>query len=133
MVARRERLDASKARALTSPREHDVSIEPRPPWRQLGKGHPYVERNAALFGQDFDWADVTDGVDDGIKERADFGRLPRKVVLEIVAPARMRLIAVRELAAAALAAPERRAVQGLAREASIPDTTATEAAALVRA
>lgn len=89
MAARRERLDASKARAHTSPRQHDVSVEPRPPWRQLSKGHPHMERNAALFGKHFDRSNLADCSDDGLKECANLGPLPHKVVIEIVAPARM--------------------------------------------
>jgi hypothetical protein len=48
------------------------------------------------------------------------------MVLEIVASARMGLIAIRELATATFASPERRTVQGMAREPVMSDDTTTE-------
>jgi hypothetical protein len=47
------------------------------------------------------------------------------MMLEIVAPAGMGLIAIRELATAACASPERRAIQGMARERVMRDDTTT--------
>jgi hypothetical protein len=64
-----------------------------------------VKGDAGLLGKHVDGADVPDGGDDGVEERADLRRLAREVMLEIVATARVRLIAVRELSAASLAAP----------------------------
>jgi hypothetical protein len=64
-----------------------------------------VKGDAGLLGKHVDGADVADGGDDGVEERADLRRRTREVMLEIVATARVRLIAVRELSAALLAAP----------------------------
>lgn len=110
-------------------REHDVSIEPRAARRHLRKGHANVEGDAGLFGKDLDRADVLDRGDDGVKERTDLRRLSREVMREIVAPACVRLIAVRELAAASLATPQGRGAQGMAREDSMPDDTPSGEAA----
>jgi hypothetical protein len=73
--------------------------------------------------------DVLDRGNDGVEERTDLGRLSREVMPEIVAPACVRLVAVRELAAASLAAPQRGGAQGMTRAESMPDDTPSEAAA----
>src|SRR5687767_7744535 len=43
VVARRERLDRSESRVLQPAGEHDVSIEPSPPWRDLRERHANLE------------------------------------------------------------------------------------------
>jgi hypothetical protein len=64
-----------------------------------------VERDPRFLGQDFDRPDRTYRSHNGVEESADLRRLPLEVMLEIVTAARVRLIAVRELAAASLASP----------------------------
>jgi hypothetical protein len=115
MVARREGLNAAEARARAAPREHRVSIEPCTARRYLREGHASLECNARLLGKYPDGSDVADRSDDGIKERADLGRFAREVMREVVAATRVRLIAVRELAAAPITAPQGRPAQDKAR------------------
>ena len=129
VVTRGKRLNGAEARALTPSCEYDVAIEPCAAWRHLGEGHANVERDAAFFGKDLHGSDVPDGRDHGVEERANLRWLPGEVMLQIVAPARVPLVAVRELAAALLAAPQRRTAQIMAPAEAMPDDTPSGAAA----
>jgi hypothetical protein len=119
MIPRRKGLDAAKSGTLAAPREHEVSIEPRAPRGHLRERHADVKRDAGLLGQYLYRSDGVNGIHDCVEELADRRWLSREVMVEVVAAARVRLVAVRELAAALLAAPQRAAAQGVAREDSI--------------
>jgi hypothetical protein len=70
-----------------------------------------VKGDSRLLSENLDRPDIADRGHHRIEERADFGRLSREVVLEIVPAAGVRLVAIRELATAPLAPPQRRRVQ----------------------
>jgi hypothetical protein len=105
VVPGRKRFDPPEPRTLEPTRQHDVPIEPRAPWGDLGKGHPHVKGDARLLWQHLHGPDFANRRDDGVEERTNRGRFVREVMLEIVTAARMRLIAVRELAPALGAPP----------------------------
>ena len=105
VIPRRERLYAAKAGALEAPREDDVAIEPISARGHLREGHADVEGNPRFLGKDLHRPDVADGRHHGIEHLADARGLAREVVLQIVPTAGVRLIAIRELATAPLAAP----------------------------
>ena len=64
-----------------------------------------MKRDASLLWEDLDRSDVPHRIHNRVKERANSRRLSDKVMLDVVASARVRLVAIRELPAAPLAAP----------------------------
>lgn len=71
-----------------------------------------MEGDARLFGKDLDWADFANRGDDRIEQGANARWLSGKVMLQVMTPTGVRLIAIRELAAASLASPQRAFVSG---------------------
>jgi hypothetical protein len=116
VIPRRKRLYGAKAAALQAPGEDDVSIEPSATRSHLREGHANVERDAGLFGKDLDWTDLANRRHDRIEQCTNLGGLSGEVMLEVVTTAGVRLIAVRELATAPLAAPQRGAAQSMSRD-----------------
>ena len=129
VISRGERLNAPKSGTLAAAREDDVAVEPPATRRHLSKGHANVERDARLLRKNLDRPEVANCGHHRVEKRANFCWLALEVVCEIVAPARVRLIAVREFAAASLAAPERGTAQGTTRRRTMPDDTTTAEAA----
>ena len=111
VVPRGERLDAAKSGTLAAAREDDVAVEPPAPGRHLSERHANVERDARLLRKNLHRTNRADRGYHRVEERTNLRRLSFEVVREVVAPARVRLIAVREFAAASLAAPQRRSAQ----------------------
>jgi hypothetical protein len=105
MVAERKGLDPVKTGVVESSGEHDVSVQPLLPPRYLREGHPDLKGNAGLLWQDSDRADGSHRRDDVIEERTDLRRLSPKMIGQMVPPAGVRLITVRELTSALLATP----------------------------
>lgn len=66
-----------------------------------------MEGDTCLFGKDLDWADLANRGDDRIEQGANPRWLSGKVMLQVMTPTGVRLIAIRELAAASLASPQR--------------------------
>src|SRR5689334_16312122 len=85
---------------LDAAREHEMTVEPLPAWRHLREGHADLKSDARLFREHADRPDGLNGGDDGIEELAHGRRFIGKVRVEGVWPARVCLIAIRELAAA---------------------------------
>src|SRR5262249_37988316 len=93
-------------RVLEPAREHDVTVEPGLPRCDLRERHPHLERDPGLLGQHAHRPDRADGRNDLAVDRPDRLRLAAEVVRERVpGPARVRLIAVREPAAARRTTP----------------------------
>jgi hypothetical protein len=105
VVAGRNALDPVKARVFKASGEHDMSVQPLLPRRYLREGHPDLKSNASFLRQDPNRADGSQRRHDVVEEPSNLRRLTPKMIGEMVAAARMRLIAVREVASAALATP----------------------------
>lgn len=105
VIARRNGLDAPKPWAVTSPGENDVSVEPPASRRHLRERHSHLERDATFLGDDRDRSNVANCIDNRIEEGANRPRLAFKMIVQVVAPARVRLVSIRELPTASLAAP----------------------------
>lgn len=90
-----------------APGEHQVAVKPALARRNLGKRHADLECDARLLRQNPDRATLADRPAHRVEERADRGVLASKVVPEVVAAARVRLVPVREPPPAARADPER--------------------------
>ena len=112
VIPRRKRLYATKAGALEAPRQDDVAIQPFSTRGHLREGHSDVERDACLFGKDLDWADLANRGNHRVEQSANPRWLSGKVMLQVMTPTGVRLIAIRELAAASLASPQRPFVSG---------------------
>jgi hypothetical protein len=106
MIPHRERLDSPEPRTFEATREHHVSIEPPAPRRNLRERHADVKGDARLLRQYLHRSNVANSRNNGIEERTNRRRLVREVMLEIMTAARVRLIAVGELASAPLAPPQ---------------------------
>lgn len=126
VVAWGERLDAAESGMLEPPCEHQVTIEPAAPRRHLRERHAHVKCDAGLFRKHFHRPDGANGGHHGVEQCANLRRLPGEMVREIVTSTGMGLIAIRELTTAACASPERRTIQGLARERVMSDDTTTQ-------
>ena len=92
---------------LEAPREDHVTVEPPLSRRDLRERHADLERDARLLGQDDDGAEGAHGGHDVLVQLADDRQPADEMVLEVVQPARVRLVAIREHAVALRAAPER--------------------------
>jgi hypothetical protein len=77
-------------------RQYDVPVNPPQPGSQLREGHSHLKRDPRLFRQHDHRSATSNGLERGLINRADFRRLALKVRLQIVPPAEVRLIAVRE-------------------------------------
>lgn len=107
MISRRKRLDAAESRMLETSREDEVAIDPLAARGQLRERHANLEGDPRLLRQHAHRTHAFNGCDERIEQRANRRILAGEVMLEIVAAAGVRLIAVREIAAALLTAPER--------------------------
>ena len=108
VIARGEAVDAAEPRRVEAPAKHEVPIEPATTGSQLCERHSGLKRNAGLFRQDPDRPEGDEAVDDAIEQGANVARLTAKMIgYRAEGPASMRLVAVREDATTATAAPER--------------------------
>ena len=134
MIPRRDRLHPAKSRMLQPAREDEVTVEPLCARRHLRERHPHLESDPRLFGQNAHRTDRPDRRYDRVEERADFRPFALEMLFEVRPAAGMRLIAIRELAAALLAAPERRLVfhrSSLRMTSFNPDQTSSTAQTLM--
>lgn len=106
VVSWRERFDLSEPRVLEPPREDDVAVEPALTRRDLSERHADLECDAGLFRKNDDGPERTNGRDDEIIDLAHDRVASDEVVLEVVQPAGMRLVPIRERAVAHRATPE---------------------------
>lgn len=102
-----DRVDPAEARVRQPTGEYDVPVEPALTRRDLGERHPYLKGDARLLREDGDRTTSGDGAAYRLEQRTDGGVFPSKVVVQIVASAGMRLIAVSEPAPTMRAGPER--------------------------
>src|SRR3954468_11725381 len=93
---------------LVTAGEHDVTVQPVLAGRHLGERHANLKSNARLFRKNANRPDSADRCDNLVEECPDLRRLSAKVIAELVATARMRLIPVREVAPTFIAVPEAR-------------------------
>jgi hypothetical protein len=107
VISRRERLDGTESRVLQPTREHDMAVEPPPPGRQLGERHANLKCDSRLLRQDRHRANRLRHHKHRLEQVAHAGRLVREVMLEVVSAAGVRLVAIREVAAALAAFPQR--------------------------
>src|SRR5688572_26767278 len=105
VIARRDCFDPPKALVLEPPWEHDVPVDPPRARRHLRERHPHLEGDSRLLRQHRDRPTGLDRTNERVEEPADLWRLSTKVCVELVARARVRLVAVRELAAATCTTP----------------------------
>ena len=106
VVSWRERFDLSEPRVLEPAREDDVAVEPALTWRDLSERHADLECDAGLFRENDDGSERTNGCDNEIIDLAHDRVAPDEVVLEVVQPAGMRLVPIRERAVALRATPK---------------------------
>src|SRR5215207_4984829 len=92
---------------LETSREHDVAVDPVVARGQLRERHADLKRDPSLLGQDAHRAEGLDRDNDMFEQRTDLRPFAAEMVVELVATTRMRLIAVREIATALIATPER--------------------------
>jgi hypothetical protein len=105
MVTRRDALHFAEARVLQPPRKHNVAIEPIRSRRDLCERHSHLESNTSLLWKDAHRSESADGSNDLIEKCPNFRTFAAEVMLESVPPAGVRLISVREVAAAFLTLP----------------------------
>ena len=107
VVARRESLNRPESRMLQTAREYDVAIEPAVTDRDLGKRHANLEGDPRLLGEHGHGAGRLNGGKHGIEETTNLGIPAIEMFSELVPAARVRLVAVGELATALVTPPER--------------------------
>jgi hypothetical protein len=105
MVAPRDGLHIAEARVRQPPRKHDMAVEPIRTRRDLRERHPHLESNTRLLWKDAHRSKSADGSNDLIEKRSNFRPLAAEVMLETVPRAGVRLVSVREIAAAFLTLP----------------------------
>jgi hypothetical protein len=82
-----------------------VTVQPFQFWGDLGKGHAHLKRNASLFWDDTNRANLPNSRDNLVEQRPNLWWLSSKMVIEIVSTARVRLIAIGEMSPALGAPP----------------------------
>lgn len=107
VISRREGFDPPKPRRFEPTRQHDVTIEPSPAWRDLRERHAHLKGDPRLLGQDSHGPNAADGGHHAVEQHADFARLAGEVMTQVERPAGVRLPPVREYASALRAAPQR--------------------------
>lgn len=106
VVTRRKGLNSTKPRVLETASEHHVTVKPGIPRRHLGKRHPNLKSDPSLLRENANRPDCADRGDDLVEERSDLRGPSAKVIGKFVPTARMRLIAIREVAPAFIAMPQ---------------------------
>ncbi len=106
VVTRRKGLNSTKSRVLETAGEHHVTVQPVLPRRHLGKRHPNLKSDPSLLRKNTNRPDCADLSDNLVEERADLRPLSAKVIGKFVSTARMRLIAIREVAPTLFAMPQ---------------------------
>ena len=106
MITRRNGLDRAEARMLEPPRQHDMAVEPIRPRCDLGKGHTHLKSNPSLLWKDAHLPKLANRRNDLIENGSNFRPLATEVVFKIVPAARVRLVAVCEVASAFLTLPQ---------------------------
>ena len=87
-----------------------MAVEPFGARRDLSERHPDLECDSCFLGKNTNWANAFDQLANLIEQLANLARLSGKVVVDSVNSAGMRLVAVRKVAPALVAVPERRAI-----------------------
>jgi hypothetical protein len=95
-----DRVNPTKTGVRHASGQDQMPVEPAPARRDLGKRHPHLEGDSRLLRQDRDPATLLDRMAKCFEECPNGGVLPTKVVFQVVATARVGLIAVREPPAA---------------------------------
>lgn len=108
VTPRRHRIDPSKSRRLETARENQMAVQPALPRRYLRERHSRLEGDARLLGEHVHRSYCVEDAHEVLEERTYCRRLSDEVVVDgAEGRARVRLIAIRELAMTARAAPER--------------------------
>ena len=105
MVARRDGVHLAEARVLQPSRKHNVAVEPIRSRRDLREGHAHLESNPGLLWKDAHGSESANCSNDLLKKCPNFRPLAAEVMLESVSPAGVRLVPIREIAAAFLTLP----------------------------
>jgi hypothetical protein len=107
-ISRRESFYATKSRILETAREDDMAVHPVPANHECGETHPDMKRDPRFLREDGERSVFVRESAQLFEDRADRFRFTGKVRRERVSPAGMRLIPIRERAAALRTTPERR-------------------------
>jgi hypothetical protein len=78
VIAGRERLDLPDRGMLEAAREHDVTVQPPPPRRDLRERHPHLKGDARLLGKHDHRPDRLDRRPHLLEQRANLGGFPSK-------------------------------------------------------
>jgi hypothetical protein len=106
VIPSRHRIDPSKSRRLETAREHEMTVQPTLPRRDLRERHSRLEGNARLLRENVNRTDPVDEAHELIEQRAHCRRPSDEVVVDRAeGRTRVRLMAIRELATTASAAP----------------------------
>ena len=79
VIMARKGIDAHKARSFVPVGQDQVANNLRALDLESGKGHPHLEGNPRLFGQNHDWATASDLGNEEFKKIADHGRFALEV------------------------------------------------------
>ena len=105
MVTRRDGLNAAEAGVLGPSCQHNMAVQPIRSRCDLREGHAYLESNPGLLWKDPHRSESANCGNDLIEKRSDFRALPAEVMPQAVSPAGVRLVPIREIAAAFLTLP----------------------------
>jgi hypothetical protein len=107
MITRRKRFDSAKTRIRQASRQDDVAVDPVFPDREGCETHSDLESDPRLFRQNGDRAVCLCEGEQFVEDRANFFRFAFEMRREGIGPMTgVRLISIRELAAAFRAAPQ---------------------------
>jgi hypothetical protein len=105
MISRRKCFYPAEARIFEATREHDMAIDPVPSNDERGKTHSDVKRNPGFLREHSDGPVFPGDAQDLIEDRSHGRRFSCKMGRKRGASTGVRLISVRELAAAFQTAP----------------------------
>jgi len=106
LVSGRNRVHTTESRVVYFPRQHNMAVYPLGARGKLRERHPDLKGNTGFFRIDDYRPKALDGLQDSLKDRADFSRLPGEMAFQIVSAAEMGLVSVRKPSLTLWALPE---------------------------
>jgi hypothetical protein len=97
MVTPRDSLHLAKTRVLEPTCQHDMTVQPIRARCDLRERHADLQSNARLLWKDAHGSQSANRPDDMIEQRSNFRPLAAEVMPEIMSPAGVRLVSVREV------------------------------------
>ena len=107
LVARRDHVDATKARTVEAACQHDVAVDPTTPQRESGVAHAHLEGDPRLLGQHFDGSGPPGHGAQLLEDGHHLRLLALEVLVKADVAAEMKLIPVGEPATTHRARPQR--------------------------